>query len=816
MKRLFFLITSLSPLIGFTQIEGTIISGKKTVQDNVNISLLRSADSVLVKATTSNTSGRFRFSEIPYSSYMLRVSAIGYQTLYSSIIKIDSVNQMIDVGNLDLTEVSENLDQVIVRAKKPLFEQQVSGTTINVSNSILSKGYSALEVLERAPGVAIDRRSSSISLNGKSGVLVMLNGKLIRMPAEQLINFLNSASANEIEKIELMNTPPSKFDAEGNAGIINIVLKRKKNQASVSLTAGYGWGEKAGANLNFSRSNNKANYYGSYSFAHDRSYANWFSTASDLGSMIGGPNQSTFLSVIKPVSSSHNSEIGFDTKLNSLTTAGANLMFNASAIKDHTTNHARYDLLSGREYIFDTDIISRNKWKNVLASGFLERKIGTNNLLSLNIDYLAYLNQHPGNAVSSFADLNGNLPSDNDTAFAENQRSFSNSRIRVGVMKLDYQATPTGKIRFEAGLKATYTNNQSDSRIESFVNNSWINWPSTKNDIVMKEGIAAAYASFSMQASKAVEWNAGLRYEYAQTEISENNLLKTNSKRHLGNFFPVISLTFKSEKNSKLYLSYSKRISRPSYTDLASFVAYTGPISIETGNSLLKPTITNNLKLGYNFRNYNFSVLLSRDDHPIARYQAISSANGDLLVIAPQNVNYQNNLLLQSTLPVRIFSWWNINSAVNFGLHRFSISYTAVPVIHSYFSYNANLSQTFSFSKNYSIELSTWYNSKAYNGSKRQDGFGAVNAGVRKELKKNAGIIQISVTDLFRTGVVTSYFGTLTQEAFNLRSKVPYTPESSKVPIFKITYTKSFGLKENSRLRHSSKASQEERERIRN
>lgn len=686
----------------------------------------------------------------------------------------------------------KQLKEVMVRANKPLLQQQAYGTVVNVQSSVLTKGSSVLEVLERSPGVNIDRRTNGIALNGKSGVMVMLNGKLLRMSADQLMIYLQGMTAADVEKIELLNTPPAKYDAAGNAGMINIVIRKNRNQGNFSLTGGYGYGEKAAASLNFGRTLRNTALYGSYSFSHDKSYYDWFARATDDMQLLGGPSSSDFLSVTKSVGNSHNIILGADVNLTPRTIIGGNINGNISRVTDHTLNHGEYLVNKTTAYNMDADIRVNNNWDNLGASVYAERKMREGEQLNIDLDYLYYKNNRPSAGISAFVDSAGHTPGTNDTLFAPVQRTFSVSSMQIGVLKMDYSRQLSPKIKIETGLKGTYTKNNSNSRIESFLDEAWVSSTAAINNIIMKEVIGAAYGSLEAQLHPALRLAAGLRYEYVQTQMDDPENKQQITKRTSGKFFPGIFLTWK-KKEAEWQLSYTKRISRPAYNDLASFVIYSGPTSVETGNPMLKPTITNNVKVGYNYHGYSFSLLYSRDDAPIARYQLTPNPAGEVIWVSPQNLLFQDNVSFQALLPWKVNDWWNMNFGFTGGWRQFKLDYTATPVEKQYFGFNTNFSTAFTLPARFYLEISGWYNSASFDGSKKVDPFGALNAGLKKELNKNGGSLQLTVTDILRTVHISSYFGTLAEEAFNLKSKVTFQPESGKMQIIKLTWAKTFG-----------------------
>lgn len=705
----------------------------------------------------------------------------------------------------------KQLKEVRVQASKPLLQQQAYGTVVNVQSSVLTKGSSVLEVLERAPGVNIDRRTNGIALNGKSGVMVMLNGKLLRMSADQLMVYLQGMTAADVEKIELLNTPPAKYDASGNAGMINIVIKKNRNQGNISLTGGYGYGEKAAASLSFGRTIRNTGLYGSYSFSHDRAYYDWFARATDDMKLLGGPSSSDFLSVIKPVGNTHNIILGADVNLTPRLTIGGSINGNISRMADHTVNHGDYLVNKTTAYNMDADIRVNNNWDNLGASVYAEKKIREGEQLNIDLDYLYYKNNRPSSAVSSFVDSAGHTPGTNDTLFAAVQRTFSVSSMRIGVFKMDYSRQLSPKIKIETGIKGTYTKNNSNSRIESFLDGDWVSSTAATNNIIMKEAIGAAYGSLETQLHPALRLVAGLRYEYSQTQMDDPQKKQQITKRTLGKFFPDIFLTWKKQE-AEWQLSYTKRISRPAYNDLASFVVYSGPTSVETGNPMLKPTITNNVKLGYNYHGYSFSLLYSNDDAPVARYQLTPNPAGEVIWVSPQNLLFQHNLSLQALVPWKVNDWWNMSFGFTGGWRQFKLDFTATPVQKDYFGFNTNFSTAFTLPARFNLEISGWYNSTTYDGSKKADPFGALNAGLKKELNNNGGSLQLTVTDILRTVRITSYFGTLAEEAFNLKSKVTFQAESGKAQIIKLTWAKTFG---NQQQRRQRSGTDEESNRVR-
>lgn len=265
-----FLLTFSVHLFGQSKFEitGSVIDNNRNILPFVNILLLKSIDSSFVKGEVATENGKFSFNQIEEGDYLILASMIGYRSTYSSTFHLKNDYQL----DIILLDQGEALDEVIIQADKPLYQQKVDRLVINVENSIVSAGGSALEILERSPGVLVNRQGNSISVVGKSGVKVMINGKESYVPTSSLIQMLDGMSADNIESIELITTPPANFDAEGNAGFINIVLKKRTDlglNGSYSLSGGYGEGAVTSDNINFNYRKNKINLFGSYSFSLD-------------------------------------------------------------------------------------------------------------------------------------------------------------------------------------------------------------------------------------------------------------------------------------------------------------------------------------------------------------------------------------------------------------------------------------------------------------------------------------------------------------------------------------------------------------------
>lgn len=801
----------------------TSITGRVTTADRkpipaVNVLLLSTHDTSLIKGCIANEAGEFAIERVAPGKYFLRYTAIGFRTCNSFPFELGTVDGKKSLPVQVMETQARQLQEVVVQAQKPLYQQQIYGTVVNVENSVFTKGSSALQVLERSPGIYLDRHHNTISLNGKDGVMVMLNGKLLRMPLLQVINLLNGMNADNIEKVELMTTPPAKYDADGDAGMINIVMKKSKKtgtNGSFSLTGGYGWGEKIMASANLDHNGNKVNVYGSYSFSHDRTYADWFAHGGQNLPLLGGQTAFDFWSDIRPVYDNHNVMVGLDARLSPKTKVGANVNYNYTKAVTDIYNIGHYYIQPDSFLQLKANIGSRGHWNNLITSVYLEKNMREGERLELNADYIFYNNDYPSNVESSWFNKDNNEVFIEHSLFSPTQRGASDIAINVAVGKVDYTKQLSSNVKLEAGAKYTYTVSEGTSAIQSLKNGSWVNFSGRSNGVDMKENIGAAYASVNAKLSATLNLVAGGRYELSDNRLTDQEKGVLIVDRKLGKFLPAIFVTKKLNESSSLELSFTKRITRPSYIDLTPDITYNDPVSVFTGNPMLKPTITSNLKLGYNYLGYSFSVMAGRDNNPIARYQIVPDAAGNIIYIAPENLTWQNNLIFDIKVPVKVADWWNINFSTVGGWKRFNIEYTVKPVKKTYFDYSFYLNQAFTLPGKFSLEISGMYNSITYRGANRMAGFGMVNAGIKKELKNNGGVLQLSVTDIFKSMLSNSSLGKVTDIAFSLRSYVDYNTETRTAQIVKLTYSRSFGNNTVKNRRKAAAGSKDERDRMR-
>jgi outer membrane receptor protein involved in Fe transport len=797
------------------------VAGKLTGSDGkpvlfANMILVEEPDSILSIAGSADAQGAFRFDDVRNGKYVLKIRAMGYQIWQSEPFELNADTRQKDFGVIILKAVSKPLGEVVIKADKPRVQQTAEGLTVNAQNSIMTQGSSVLDVLQRSPGVILDQHNNTISLNGKTGVMVMIDGRLLRMSMGQLIALLASMSADNIAQIELMNTPAAKYDAEGNAGIINIVTKKNKKRGTngaITLSGGYGRYEKVSAGLNINHNTGKINLYGSYAYWHDHDYGHLNAAGSENDQLVGGQTDFSYTGISKPVSNYNDGTLGLDIKLDTLTTVGASVSYWGGGNTNRPDNYGYYQSTDAPALTYNSFFNNSSHAGNGMANLYLDKTLTGKQIIHADLDYLYYNTRAVSNSQSSFTDNQGNPAGNADSLFSPVQRDFGNTAIKVLIGKLDYSKQLSKKVKLEAGAKATYSRTAARSGIEDFENGVWRpNIVGSANNFITYEAIDAGYLTFTMQLDSVTSLVAGARYEYSHNFTGRSADTNYRVDRKLGRLFPSVFFTRKINNNSSLNLSYTQRVTRPTYDDLTSFVSYNDPVSVFTGNPLLKPTITRNLKFGYNTHDYLFSLLLSRDDNPILGTQISTGPVKGVVYLRPENADWRNAMTLQATIPLKINDWWDMHYTFTGGPRQYKVSFTPQPFEKTFLAGSFNFSENFKFRHGFSAELSGYYNSPSYDANWRAYSNTVVNLGVKKDLGK--GSLKLSVADIFRGGSYRSDLGLLTTDAFNSKVHVIYYGESRTTPIIKLTYYRSFGSTGNKNQQKRDSGAGEERSRL--
>lgn len=780
---LLFLLSGIVRLSGQTRVIGRITDSNGQPIPFANVLLLNLQDSSLIKGGLADGSGKYQLDRINGGNYFLSYFAIGYQPVNSSRIELTGSREEIDLGTRVMNVDDKN--QKTVRIEKPLYIHKTDRIIIDLAGTGYSKGHSGFEILESSPGIYIDGPTGTITLNEKY-CIVTVNGKRVPSPPEKTIAFLHNMKADTIEKIELISTP---------AAVINFIWKKNSQlgtSGSFSLSQGYGYREKEDAAIEFARNTIKTGMYGSYSFSHNRTNATSLGEGYEVAPLFGGGTTFDIFNNSRSTLNSQNALLGMDVKLKK-TTIGGSIRFGSITTTTNTLTNARYTLPLDSALLLDSRTSGSSHQQNIMAGLFLQKEIRDGEKFDFEIDGIKYTNSNPMRIQNSFSTKNTSQPGSNDTLLSPLHNGSGSEYIKIGIANISYAKRLARTITWEAGIKTSISQSSSLSSISSLIDNKETIGAEGRYDLLMKEGIGAAHTSFEFRLNSMTALAIGGRYEYSHTRLTDPNNKTSLNDYRLGKLLPDISYSNRINDRSGWQLSYTESLTRPSYNEILAFLNYNDPVSVDIGNPLLRPTVTKTLKAQFYYKEYWASAGLSREDHPIADVQVMSSPSGNLLYILPQNLQYRNSLTLQAHVPWKITGWWNISQEFFGGWRQYKGSFTKQDLTKTWFGYYLYNSQTFKLPQNFALELSGQYSSASYNGTVRTDAIKSVNAAISKQLKRNWGDLRFSVDDLFKSIHYSFHYGTLTEEAYSLKSHLTVNPESQLYRIYKLSYFKSFG-----------------------
>ena len=769
-----------SNLVAQTSVQGRITDDSGEVQSFANVLLLSPQDSSLLRGAISDLDGVYQIDNIENGNYLLQVSVIGYNDAYSAV-NVDGSGENIEI-NFEI-KAGVQLQEVEVKAKKPLFEQKVDRTVVNVGASVTAAGSTALEILERSPGVVVNRQNNGISILGKDGVVVMIDGKINYMPAEALVQMLNAMSADNIEKIELITTPPAKYDAEGNAGYINIVFKENANRGlngSYSISAGYGRGEMGSANLNMNYRKDKLNLYGSYTYSRDSRYQ-FFDNYRKVE--FGGDIKENYtFSDREPDQNDHNARLVLDYDVSDKTSVG----FILGAYDNKWTMDAENISTASTNGEVDTIITlinnERNQWKHFQANAHVSHKFTDNKSLSFDFDYLYYEDENPTIYDNSYTDGLGN------ELFQEDVLSEKYTPIDIYVGAIDYANQVSDKIKFELGGKITSSDINNDVRVERLDGDIWIPDGEFTNSSHLTEKIYAGYGSMDYEITDKTAIKLGLRYEYTDSNL-DTDTQQDVVDREFGKLFPTFYVSHNFNDDQGLSFSANQRITRPTYNDMAPFVIFIDPTTYYFGNTALQPAIASSVKLDYRIKSKIFTIQYTREDSTIARFQDQVIAETNRQLISPINMKDTKTFLASVSLPFYIGNWWEMRYNLFFINQKVNSFYRNDPVSVSQNIFRANATQTFILPKDYTLELTGFYRSPGIWGIAEFDAIYGVNIGVQKKLGDDGGVLRFNVRDIFDS--IRWQGGTNLEdqnfETFNTWDFMQRT--------YSVSYTRNFGNK---------------------
>ena len=736
----------------------------KAVLPFVNIVLKTDKDSTFVSGTVTNEEGRFTLSKIKSGNYYLEVSYIGYTTKRQSLF-VGNLTEYLDIKFIELEEKSTSLQEVVVIGKTAEISEKMDKKTFSLKDNISQSGGSVLQAMQNLPSVTV--QDGKVQLRGNDKVTVLIDGKQTALTGFGNQTGLDNIPASAIEKIEIINNPSAKYDANGNAGIINIIYKKNKKDGfngKVGFTTGLGslWVRKENlptirpqytftpkinpsVSLNYRKNKVNVFFQGDYLYTETLNKNEFVTRNYDNGEVINSQlkrNRNTHFATLKS---------GFDYTINeqnSLTISG---LFGSEKIIDN-----------GDQPFFNGDLSQRKRlWQ------FLEDELKTTIMATANYQHKFKESGHLLNIGFNYT-----FHREDEKYFYDNYLPTSTgtdafkllSDEQVYDFNFDY-IKPLKYGRIETGIKlrnrSIPTNMQFIPGTNSVLDTNAGGWAT------YRELIPAVYGNYIFENKK---WEAelGLRIEYVkiQYDVNPNHIVYKSDGYNYTQPFPNLRLAYKINDNNKVSIFYSRRVDRPNEVDIRIFPKYDDAEIIKVGNPALRPQFTNSIELGYK-TNWEKGSLYNAIYHRFAdgTITRISSTvpPSNLIYATFQNVNKSYNTGLEIILAQEVSNLYSFNINLNAYINQidaFTVE-NKYPITHSFsadkqeiYSGNIKLNNTFHFPKNIDVQLTAIYLAPDIIPQGKIKSRFSLDIGLKKAVQKGKGELFFNATDLLNTMII--------------------------------------------------------------
>lgn len=792
-------------------VKGTVTDESGKAIAAATVSLLKSKDSTLYKAAVTDKNGEYEFVAVPAGSYRISVSSVGFgKTLSPAFTTADGQTSAPAIA---LSPLPKSLAGVVVTAQKPFIETKLDKTVVNVEASPTSAGATALDILEKSPGIMVDN-DGNLSLRGKAGVIVLMDGKQTYLSAADLASLLKNMPASALDQIEIMTNPSSKYDATGNSGVINIKTKKGRNAGfNGSVMVGFTTsiyqldGEtlflpKSQNSFNFNYRKNKLNFFGNYNPNFFKGRNTMLFDSRYLNGKYETTGYGTTETRFEFGNNNHTLKLGMDWYADKKNVLG--VVVSGFTFQGHPTPTTRADLFDvnhqlTRRLVSKTD--NELDFKNLTANLNWKHSFdSTGRELTADIDYVKYSNVSDMLLTTNYYNqaldykgqtfLQGHLPAD----------------IDIYTLRSDL-TLPVKNGRFEAGLKLSYVTNDNEVAYQNSADKqTWLRDTIRSNHFIYKENVNAAYVNLNQQWKK---WTVqvGLRMENTNADghqVAGN----TSFTRNMTDLFPTAFVSYAASKNHSVTLNYGRRIQRPNYQDLNPFIFFLDTLSYRQGNIYLKPQYSHNIELTHAFKGKFITTLNYTRTNDIIS-QIIRPKNDSSLIrfLTVDNVSSQQNYGLSVTAPVAVARWWNLNLFANVFNNQYQGIYDTFRIDLAYTSFMVNLTNSFNFGKGFSAELSGFYRHKSLMGLSVFEPQYQMSIGLQQQVMKGAGTVRLNIRDPFAWQVFEG-----SNKYGPIDGRFTFRPDARQVTA---TFTWRFGgQSSNNQPRRRTSSSQDEQNRV--
>ncbi len=736
-------------------ITGQVFDDELKPVANATVRLLLAKDSSEVTSVITDTEGEFKFSNRANNTYLIKVTAVDHTPSFSPVFEISNNDH--ELPAIVLGRTNTVLSAVTITAKRPPVEVKAGMTVVNVEASPTNAGLNALELLEKSPGVSVDN-DGNVSLKGKGGVIILIDGKQTYLSGQNLAAFLKSLQASGIDQIEIMTNPPAKYDAAGGAGIINIKTKKgtiRGMNGNMNFNYSQGFYPKYNGGANFNYRNKKINIFGGYNggvwegigiLTIDRNFYK--------DEILSGTSEQTTNRHNK--ASWHNIKLGADYYFTEKDVVGVVVNGNINPWKNwqQSTSYLK-DVDHQVTSAFISEAYNANNSSNITTNlNYKHSFDSTGREISTDLDYGYYYSRGKNTLATKVFDA-GDIQKGNTILLD----GLFPSATNLYTAKVDYTHPFSKTMKLETGVKAAFVNINNDVIYRRDTSTGWFADEERSNHFIYKENVNAAYAIFSAGIKKW-ELSGGLRVENTNAEGTQ---VKGDSSftRHYTSLFPNASVSYNMNEKNQLGLSYSRRIRRPDYNDLNPFVFFIDSLTYGQGNPYLQPQFSNNIELSHTFSRFLTTTVNYTQTDDIITEILKQDTERKTIFQTRENFAKMRQWGLTVTANRQIVKWWNVNLYANL----FSNSYKGVysdgadnfPITLNATGVMGNMTNSFNFAKTWTAELSGWYTNRISEGLLIGGNMGALNFALAKQILRKNGTVKIGVRDIFRTQNFSGY-----------------------------------------------------------
>ena len=727
------------------QVRGQIVDKENQPVSFANVVLLNAKDSVsVIKGMISEDDGSFLFEEIENRPYVLKISFLGF----ADYIKRFEVEGNTNLGKIELQETSNSLDEVTVKARKPKIERKIDRISFNVENSVISS-LNTYEILKRTPGVIVSQGELLVK---NRPATVYINDRKVYLSTAELEQLLSGLSGENVKSVEVITTPPARYEAEGSGAILNIVMSKNPSigyKGSVNASNTVAVLPKYSLGTSQYYKTNNLNAFASYNFNANNIYKNDESNVTYFEP--DGSENSTWLGDFerdtKNYAHSLNTILDFTLSEKSSLSLSANLNFTPKNDSDLNGQTDIYSASGSLDSLFTTDSRLENEAKNMLFNADFSTSLGENGAkLSAQVNYIRYDKDQDQDLNTTYFYGNGDEIRNNIIM----TRAMQNSDIYTGQVDI---TTNMGSLPVETGIK--YAGITSNSALDFYNNTFALQVDELSDALDYDENIYAAYFSTSKDLGK---WSlkAGLRGEYTDiTGISAQNGL-VNDQDYF-QLFPTFYAMRSLGEESSISLEYNRRIERPRFQSLNPFQYYINENNVKEGNPALVPGIANKVLFNYSYKGaLFFDLYWDRVDHSPSVLSFQDNQN-QLLRTVNDNLDYTQQFSLDITYANFVTNWYYLYGYLS-GFYMENQIYARESAAETYtidtFSAFLNVGNYFYFGGDgtFSGNVNTYFLPNILAGSYKYENpqFG-LDLGLRKTFMNNKISVSINAEDILRT-----------------------------------------------------------------